>query len=97
MAVGLNRELNTVPSEWPELVVHMGVLVVCGNLWFVYEPLLSPMATQVRTLVDSIGHSLKQLPEEAQRHPRLAREVRNAFSLSLLDLSMLTQLRRAHS
>ena len=49
------------------------------------------MATQVRTLVDSIGHSLKQLPEEAQRHPRLAREVRNAFSLSLLDLSTLTQ------
>ena len=25
---GFNRELNSIPSSWPELVVHMGPLVV---------------------------------------------------------------------
>jgi hypothetical protein len=36
---GFNRDLNSIPSNWPELVVHMASL----SSWFVYEPIVVPI------------------------------------------------------
>ena len=47
----------------------------CANHSKERTALKTILESKVRTLVDSIGYSLKQLPEDAQRHPRLAREV----------------------
>jgi hypothetical protein len=53
------------------------------------------LESKVRTLVDSIGYSLKQLPEDAQRHPRLAREV-TLPSLLFFAIPSVSRQRSSH-
>ena len=72
----LRQELQQRPATPPPNTGEISSLrEQCANHTKERAALKTILESKIRTLVDGIGYSMKELPTEAQQHPRLGREV----------------------